>query len=349
MRPFLFLFLATSSLFAQVAPVPAPAELQVMRAEPVRERELITRLQIYLDQRNFGPGKIDGRWGEFTGKALNRYQKASGMNVDGKWESIPDLLQISPIYTSYTLRPEDFKQVGEIPKTPQLQAKLKRMPYTNILEFLGEKFHSDPEFLLKLNKDRSMAALVAGDVIRVPNVAPFLIEDMKEIGSLPPVPEFATRSIHIDTVNKMLELRDGDKLLAAFPITPGAANHPAPKGTWHIVGIATMPWYRWNKGVLNNGVPTGESYEIPAGPNCPVGVLWCGLNKRGVGVHGTNSPDNIGRTGSHGCIRLANWDAARFASMVTKGMTVLIDAVDVAPTVPATPTPSPVASATPAQ
>ena len=316
-----------------------------MAALPVREREIITRLQIYLDQRNFGPGKIDGRWGEFTGKALNRFQKANGMAVDGKWESVPDLLQISPIYTSYVLRPEDFKQVGNIPKTPQEQSKLKRMPYTSIVEFLGEKFHSDPEFLRQLNKGVSLDAVIAGNSIRVPNVSPFLIENMKEIGSMPDVPEFATRSIHIDTINKMLELRDGDKLLAAFPITPGAANHPAPKGTWHIVGIATMPWYRWNKGVLNNGVSSGESYQIPSGPNCPVGVLWCGLNKRGVGVHGTNSPDNIGRTGSHGCIRLANWDASRFAGMVTKGMAVHIDSVDIAPQVPATPTPSPATTA----
>lgn len=340
MRSLFFLFLTLSSLLAQDAS-PLVEEPQVMQAVPVNERELITRLQIYLDQRNYGPGKIDGRWGEFTVKALNRYQKASGMVVDGKWESLPDLMQISPIYTTYTLRTQDFKHLGNIPKTPALQAKLKRMPYTTILEFLAEKFHSDPEFLVKLNKDRSMADLKADDVIRVPNVAPFLIEDMKEVGSLPPVPEFASRTIHIDTVNKMLELRDGEKLLAAFPITPGAATHPAPKGTWKIVGIATMPWYRWNKGVLNNGISSGESFDIPSGPNCPVGVLWCGLNKKGVGIHGTNSPDNIGRTGSHGCIRLANWDAARFAGMVTKGMAVKIDALDTAPTVPSTPSPTP--------
>ena len=346
MRPFLILLAASTSLFAQTPPpAPAPEEPQVLAAQPVREREIITRLQIYLDQRNFGPGKIDGRWGEFTGKALNRFQKANGIAVDGKWESVPDLLEINPIYTSYILRAEDFKQVGNIPKTPQEQAKLKRMPYTSIAEFLGEKFHSDPEFIRQLNKGIAIDRVKAGDSIRVPNVSPFIIENMKEIGSMPGVPEFATRSIHIDTVNKMLELRDGEKLLAAFPITPGAANHPAPKGTWKIVGIATMPWYRWNKGVLNNGVSNGESYQIPSGPNCPVGVLWCGLNKRGVGVHGTNSPDNIGRTGSHGCIRLANWDAARFAGMVTKGMVVHIDSVDVAPQVPATPAPATTASA----
>src|ERR1700676_1214352 len=50
---------------AVVAPPPEPG---VARAEPVSEREVITRLQIFLDQRSFGPGKIDGRWGEFVAK-----------------------------------------------------------------------------------------------------------------------------------------------------------------------------------------------------------------------------------------------------------------------------------------
>lgn len=310
-------------------PLPNSSDALVPRAEPVQEREIVTRLQIYLDQRNFGPGKIDGRWGEFTGKALMRYQKAAGLPVDGKWESVPDLLKISPIFTSYTLRDIDFRQVGEVPRQPSEQAKKKRMPYADIIEFLGEKFHSDRDFIVKLNFDRSMTNLKPGDIIRVPNVEPFLIESMKESGGIPEVPIFLMRSVHIDTREKMLELREGDKLIAAFPITPGSSSHPAPSGTWKIVGIATMPWFRWDKGVLDHGVRTENFYNIPSGPNCPVGVLWCGLNKPGVGIHGTNTPDTIGRSGSHGCIRLANWDAAKFASMVTKGMTVKIDAESV--------------------
>ncbi len=335
LRYFFLLSISAGWVVAQtpesVLPPPIPDEPPILRAQPVREQEIITRLQIYLDQRNFGPGKIDGAWGEFTLKALRRYQKSIGQTVDGRWESITDLLQIEPIYTYYTLRAEDFKQLGSIPKTPKEQSRLKRMPYTSILEFLGEKFHSDPNFLLRLNKDRSMTGLKAGEVVRVPNVEPFLIESIRESGNLPEVPAFLTRSIHVDTVNKMLELREGETLLAAFPITPGSSAHPAPKGTWKIVGVVPLPWYRWNKGVLKKGVAEGVSYDIPNGPNCPVGVLWCGLNKRGVGIHGTNSPDTIGRSGSHGCIRLANWDAARFMNMVTKGMVVKIDAEDSVP------------------
>ncbi|MEO7318766.1 MAG: L,D-transpeptidase, partial [Chthoniobacteraceae bacterium] len=56
----------------------------------------------------------------------------------------------------------------------------------------------------------------------------------------------------------------------------------------------------------------------------PVGVMWIGLNKPGIGIHGTNNPQTIGRAASHGCMRTANWDAVRLSKLVTKGMTVII-------------------------
>ena len=68
----------------QQGAVSKPAEPGVARAEPVSEREVITRLQIFLDQRSFSPGKIDGKWGEFVAKALQRYQKANGLPTTGQ-------------------------------------------------------------------------------------------------------------------------------------------------------------------------------------------------------------------------------------------------------------------------
>ena len=76
--------------------------------------------------------------------------------------------------------------------------------------------------------------------------------------------------------------------------------------------------------MLNHGVRTSDFYNIPPGPNNPVGVLWMGLNKPGIGIHGTNNPETIGRAGSHGCIRTANWDAARLKNMVSPGTVVTI-------------------------
>jgi lipoprotein-anchoring transpeptidase ErfK/SrfK len=114
-------------------------------------------------------------------------------------------------------------------------------------------------------------------------------------------------------------------LIAAVPITPGSGSLPTPPGSWKILGIAAMPNFRWDEGVLNHGVRTDKYYMLPPGPNNPVGVLWCALNKPGIGIHGTNSPQTIGRAASHGCMRVANWDVYRLSKMITAGMQVVIE------------------------
>jgi lipoprotein-anchoring transpeptidase ErfK/SrfK len=198
------------------------------------------------------------------------------------------------------------------------------MLYRSMGEFLGERYHSDPNFIAKLNKDKNLDNLKVGDVVRVPNVPPFRIEDVKEQPHIPIRPEFAKRMIRVDTRYRMLDVYEGDKLICSFPITPGSKKLPAPLGLWKVVGIATLPWFRWDEAMLEHGYRSDNFYNIPPGPRNPVGIMWMGLNKRGIGIHGTNSPDTIGRTGSHGCIRLANWDAARVLNEVTEGDQVLI-------------------------
>ncbi len=325
-------------------PVPSPAALpehspeeamiNAPRAGVVNEREAIAQLQIFLDQKHFGPGKIDGRWGEFTGKALNYYEKVNGLpltRVINSWAEVGNHLpmeDVYPIYTTYTITADDLKQIGSIPRSYAEQAKKKTMPYTSLLEFVSERFHSDPDFLRKLNSGMNLDGLKVGDTIRVPHVEPFKIEEVKEIAKLPERPELMNREIRINTKTKILRLMENEKILATFPITPGSGSLPAPPGIWKIVGVTVLPWFRRDESMLKRGVRSEEYYLIPAGPNNPVGVLWAGLSKSGIGIHGTNSPNSIGRSASHGCIRLANWDAIRFAEMITKGMTVKIDQPD---------------------
>ncbi len=301
-------------------------EPAVPRAEPVSAQEVLTGLQIFLDQRSFGPGKIDGRWGEFTAKALVRYQLANSESPTGQIDPAMQqaLSKIFPIYTDYTLAAEDLEKVGDVPSKPSEQAKKKAMLYRSVGEFLGERFHADPDFIAKLNKDKKIDSLKVGDTVRVPNVPEFKIEDVKEVDHIPAHPEFSKRVIKIDTRYRMLDVYDGDKIVCSYPITPGSTKLPAPIGVWKIVGIATLPWFRWDEAMLEHGYRSDNYFNIPPGPRNPVGILWMGLNKRGIGIHGTNSPNTIGRAASHGCIRLANWDAARVVNQVTEGMTVQI-------------------------
>jgi lipoprotein-anchoring transpeptidase ErfK/SrfK len=318
-----------SNPIAPATPKPEASPLNepgVARAEPASGQEILARLQIYLDQRSFGPGKIDGRWGEFTAKALVRYQVANGQPPTGQIDQAmqQELSKIFPIYKDYTLTAEDVQRVGDVPSKPSEQAKKKAMLYRSVGEFLGERFHSDPEFIAKLNKDKKIDSLKAGDTVRVPNVPEFKIEDVKEVDHIPVRPEFSKRVIKIDTRYRMLDVYEGDKIVCSYPITPGSTKLPAPIGVWKVVGIATLPWFRWDEAMLNHGYRSDNYFNIPPGPRNPVGILWIGLNKRGIGIHGTNSPNTIGRSASHGCIRLANWDAARVVNQVTEGITVQI-------------------------
>lgn len=296
----------------------------VARAVPVARRDVTTQLEIFLDQQLFGPGKIDGRPGEFVGKALKRYQKAHGLPETGVLDANIPLDSVYPVYTFYTIQEGDLKFVGELPAQPQDQAKKKYLPYTSLLEFLTERYHCAPEFLEKINPTIKLGNLKPGDVVRVPNVEPFKLEEVQEKGQLPEIANFKSRVITINRAEKMLDLTEGEKLIASLPITPGGGELQTPAGTWKILGIAAMPTFRWDKSVLMTGKRSDVFYMLPIGPRNPVGVMWIGLNKPGIGIHGTNNPQTIGRAASHGCMRVANWDVVRLSKMITKGMTVII-------------------------
>jgi lipoprotein-anchoring transpeptidase ErfK/SrfK len=300
-------------------PTPAPT---IPVALPNYDEQTSTRLQIFLDNSGFGPGKIDGQMGEFFRKALLHYKRSHKMPETGVVDaSLFD--QVPQTFTVYTITEDNLKFVGDAPSEPAEQAKLKALSYASLLEFVAERYHSAEDYLKKLNAGKNLDDLKPGDVVNVPNVLPFEIEKLIE-GFAKPNPAFAKRKVFIDTKERFLEIHDGDQLVAEFPITPGSTTLPAPKGTWKIVGIATLPWFRHDEGMLNYGVRTDEFHNLPPGPNNPVGILWAGLNRPGIGMHGTNNPETIGRAASHGCIRLANWDAARVKDLISVGNVVEI-------------------------
>ena len=72
-------------------------------ALPNYDEETATRLQIFLDNSDFGPGKIDGRMGEFFRKALISYKHAHAMPKTGAVDQWL-LDQVPVTYTTYTIR-----------------------------------------------------------------------------------------------------------------------------------------------------------------------------------------------------------------------------------------------------
>src|ERR1700719_4087453 len=197
----------------------APSQTKASPSKPVmQDQDTVTRLQIYLDEHSFGPGKIDGRWGEFIGKALQRFQAANGQQASGQIDAAlqQELEKISPVYTTDTLTDGDLHWVGNIPSDPAGMAKLKRILYRSALDYLAERYHADPEFLRKLNPGQNLANLKKGSAVRLPNVPPFQIESIQPVADMPPRPEFAQRILRVDTKGHMLDLVEANRVIASF-------------------------------------------------------------------------------------------------------------------------------------
>ncbi|MEZ5404735.1 MAG: L,D-transpeptidase family protein [Verrucomicrobiia bacterium] len=287
----------------------------------------VTRLHIFLDRSGFGPGKLDGQRGEFTEKALARFARSRGLKVNSpdQIERQLPLRQINPIYTFYRITPADAARVGSLSEKVEDQAKQRGLPYTSLLEFVAERYHSDRAFIRAINPGKNLNQLRVGDTVRVPNVAPLQVETLRQNGYLIPAnPALSNRHVEVSLHARMLEVFEGQRLIAAFPITPGSSSIPAPRGNWKIVVMASMPYFRHDEKMLNEGIQSTNFHQLPPGPNSPVGVMWMGLNRRGIGLHGTNNPETIGRAASHGCIRLANWDAVKLSRLVSVGTPVII-------------------------
>ncbi len=329
------------SPLAQAKPMDAQIARLKKESPDDPERMEMTRVQIFLDRASFRPGKIDGLGGEFTQKAADRYNRAFGLPEGSRL----DTSALAAPYREYTVTEEDLKWVGPQASTPAAQAKLKAMLYANVWELVAEKFHCDLQFLHDLNPSIGEDKAIVGTVFRVPDVNEFAMSDVTalekqrrddkkaaaekaktgETSEASPTPTPAAtqkRSIILLRQERLIEVYEGDKLVACFPCTPGSKEVPVVEGMWKITGNVLMPNFRWDKSVLESGVRSENAFNLPPGPNNPVGIVWISINRPSIGMHGTPTPDQIGRNESHGCIRLANWDAFILSQLVEKGSAV---------------------------
>ena len=331
------------------APLPAATPAEAQRARLQKEspdsplRMELTRVQILLDRAGFRPGKIDGLGGEFTQKVADRYSAANGLEPG----TLLDVSGIPNPYRDYTIVEEDKQWIGPQASGPAAQEKLKAMLYGDLWELVAERFHCDLNFLHELNNSIPEDKIAVGTVLRVPDVPEF---QMAEVVSLekkrrdeatakkaaaaaaaaspapsatpPPTmaePSLSVRNLVLLRRERVIEVWEADRMIACLPCTPGSSKTPVPIGKWRITGNVLMPYFRWDKSVLETGVKSENAFNLPPGPNNPVGIVWMGLNRPSVGMHGTPTPDQIGRNESHGCIRLANWDAFLLSQLVQKG------------------------------
>lgn len=291
------------------------------------DRNTILQVQIFLDKHLFGPGKLDGAIGEFTFKAVVNYNFANGHRELYDWHPVlaAAAKEVPVMFAAYKIKPELAEHViSDLPEEPEEQAKYPYMAYRSLVELVAERFHTDEGFLTKLNPDKKLDRLKPGDIVVVPNIRSFRIEEVKPMASYKADPVLSKNTIVVDTTDRIAVVyAPGDKLLAAFPITPGKPEF-IPVGTWAVTTMMNTPSFRYDKQFLEEGVRGGEAYQLPPGPNSPVGIFWCGISKSGIGLHGTAMPRTIGRAQSAGCVRFANWDAIRLPTLVRPGSRVIV-------------------------
>ncbi len=322
------------TLSAETAREARAAQLANMSPDDPERLELV-KVQIVLDRAYFRPGKIDGLGGEFTQKAADRYNIAFNRPEGARL----DLSSVTQPYREYTVTEGDLAWVGKTASTPQEQEKLKRLGYADSWEAIAERFHTDLDFLQELNPTLKEPPL-PGTVLRVPDVEPFDMQAVADLekqrlaeakarklakasGVTPspspsPNPDPARRLVLLREP-RLIELYENDKLVGCFPCTPGSTEQPVPDGLWKITSNTLLPYFRWDKSVLETGKRSDTAYNLPPGPNNPVGIVWLAINIPSRGIHGTPSPDQIGRNQSHGCIRTANWDAWVLAQHIKAG------------------------------
>lgn len=325
-------FLVAAILPLGLAP---PTSLLAQAAPPAPDQGLLQTLavQIELEASGFSPGLLDGSPGPRTTVALRHFQRASGLVPTGALDDLT-LKALAPRLNEaiglHVVTVEDERQVSFCPVDWIERSRRERLLYPSLSNYLAERYHTSERFLAALNPQLDLASLPAGTRVRVPLP--------RERAPQPP-PE----RLEIDLEQKLVYLMDARDGVAGL-VHCSIARDPSTveRGETTVANIVVEPGYTFDPAKWPEVKGIEKKLSIPPGPRSPVGLRWIGLGRAGVGLHGSPEPENIGKTGSHGCFRLTNWDAIELASRLRVGTKVRI--VDTSPASgllgrPAPPTP----------
>ena len=272
--------------------------------------------QVMLDRAGYSPGEIDASPGTSTKRALDAFTKNGGNAA-----ALP-----ADAVSAYTITEQDAAGpfTPGIPEDMVEKSTLPSLGYENLLEALGERFHASPALLKKLNPTATFAA---GEQIQVPNVsavAPVGPPRGRQSDAAPSAENPAATTVSVRKSSSDLVVTDGTgKVLMYAPVTTGSEHDPLPIGEWKVTGVQRDPKFHYNPSLFWDAEPGHSKATIPPGPNNPVGVVWIDITREHYGLHGTPEPASVGKTASHGCVRLTNWDAQKLAALVRPGTKVV--------------------------
>ncbi len=127
----------------------------------------------------------------------------------------------------------------------------------------------------------------------------------------------------INKTKRILTLYQGDKVLKKYPVAVGNPVSLTPDGQFQIANKVKNP--AWGGGGYSKPIKGGDKSN-------PLGLRWIGVSYKDggrIGMHGNISPNSIGLSVSHGCIRMINSDVMEFFEMVSVKEYVWIGTEDV--------------------
>jgi lipoprotein-anchoring transpeptidase ErfK/SrfK len=293
------------------APARKPAAKATAQAAAIDMTAIQT--QVMLDRAGYSPGEIDGAMGPSTKRALDAYTKSGG-----KADALP-----ADALATYRITEQDAAGpfTPAIPEDMVAKSKLQALGYTSLLEALGERFHASPNLLKRLNPGAKFAA---GEEVRVPNVSAAVAPVGPPRGSQRDTSDPAVTTVTVRKSTSDLTVTNGTgQTLMYAPVTTGSEHDPLPIGEWKVTGVQNDPKFHYNPDLFWDADPKHSKATLAAGPNNPVGVVWVDISRPHYGLHGTPEPSTVGKTESHGCVRLTNWDAKKLASLVRAGTKVI--------------------------
>jgi L,D-transpeptidase-like protein/putative peptidoglycan binding protein len=288
------------------------------RVSPLSSNALqILELQVALAREAISPGPIDGLIGGQTDAALKAFQQKYALRSTGVLDerTRTNLPPVTPLFTNYVVTSNDIERLLPVPVTWLGKSLAPRLDYETMLELVAEKTLSHHKLIQALNPSINWTNVTNGTAVTAPNAQ---------------VPAVSNKAafVQIRLGERILQAFGAESnLLAHFPCSIAQRVDKRPVGELHVAVLVVNPNYTFDPAVFPESAEAqeiGRKLTLQPGPNNPVGTVWIGLDRPGYGIHGAPLPEKVGRTESHGCFRLANWNAEHLLKLVSVGTPVII-------------------------
>jgi len=274
--------------------------------------------QVALHRAGFSCGSIDGVRGPQTVAALQAFQRNEGLRATGELDepTRAKLLVADPVFTPHTFTAAELGRRKPAPETWLEKSQRTELYYATALELVAERYHASPKFIPRLNPDFNWEEILPGAKVQAPAVGPFTTA-------------LKAARVHVRLGEHVLEVTDETgRIVLHCPVSIARDVEKRPVGELHVTVVIPDPDYTFDPAVYPESPEAqalGRKLIFPPGPNNPVGLAWIGLDRTGYGIHGTPDPEKVGRTESHGCFRLANWDAVALLAIAWVGLPVVVE------------------------